>query len=223
MQRIRKLLFGNGRRTPENLPDDVREALERWRAGSGIDFGQAHFNTRYVILDVATSGLDPDGDRLLGIAALGLGRDGLILPDDAFALDLPEEVEEGGTLDRQLVELLEFLGRSPLVTYQAPFVGAFLRRLFEARLGLSFEPEWIDLAWVLPDLFKERIDNVVALDAWLEAFGIDVPGRRDPVADCVALARLLQLVLPRAAGRGADTAGKLVDIARARRWLRHSG
>lgn len=224
MRRLKQLIFGGADRSRATLSKDVRAALESWRLQPGAALDQPHFHTRYVVADVATAGLDSERDALLGIAGLGLGRGGVIVPVDAFALDFPaSEAVEPELLDRQLIAFLQFVGRGPLVTYQAPFVGAFLERLFEGRFGLHFQPEWIDLAWLLPDLFKERIDGLVPMDAWLEAFGIEVPGRRDALADSVAIARLLQVALPRAAERGADTPGKLIDIGRARRWLRPSG
>ena len=224
MGRLRQLIFGDGGSPRAALAGEVRSALESWRQQPGADLHQPHFHTRYVVVDIATSGLDSERDALLGIAGLGLGRGGVIVPGDAFALDFPAaEAVEPEVLDRQLAAFLLFAGRGPLVTYQAPFVGGFLERLFEQRFGLRFQPEWIDLAWLLPDLFKERIDGLVPMDAWLEAFGIEVPGRRDALADSVAIARLLQVALARAAERGADTPGKLIDIERARRWLRPNG
>ncbi|MGE5490842.1 MAG: hypothetical protein ACM31P_06125 [Actinomycetota bacterium] len=224
MRRLKQLIFGGSGNARASLSGDVRAALESWRLQPGADLDQPHFHTRYVVVDVATAGLDSERDAVLGVAGLGLGRGGIILPDDAFALDLPTSGEgDPELLDRQLTAFLLFAGRGPLVTYQVPFVGAFLERLFEERFGIHFQPEWIDLAWLLPDLFKEKIDGLVPMDAWLEAFGIEVPGRRDALADSVAIARLLQVALPRAAERGADTPGKLIDIGRARRWLRPSG
>lgn len=224
MRSLKNLIFGGSDKPRAALAADVRAALENWRLEPGPDLGLPHFHARYVATDVATAGLDSERDALLGIAGLGLGRGGIIVPDDAFALDFPAVQEvDPDLLDHQLMAFLRFAGRGPLVTYQVPFVGAFLARLFEERFGLSFQPDWIDLAWLLPDLFKERIDELVPMDAWLELFGIEVPGRRDALADSIAIARLLQVALPRAAERGADTPGKLIDISRARRWLRPSG
>lgn len=224
MQKLKQILFGGADKSAAGLAEDVRASLEAWRARPVTDFGQPHYQVRYVVVDVVTSGLRIGEDSVLGIAGIGLERGGLIAPDDAFALELAAAGDaDGDALDRRLAAFLRCIGRAPLVTYQAPFVGAFLERLFEDRFGLRFQPDWIDLAWLLPDLFKERIDGLVPMDAWLDTFGVEVPGRRDPLADSVALARLLQIALPRAVQRGADTPGKLIDIGRARRWLRHSG
>lgn len=224
MIKLKKFLFGNSDKPIAGLSDDVRTALEVWRRQAGAPLDQPHFHTRYVVVDVATAGLDSERDAVLGLAGLGLERGGIMAPDDAFALDLSTtDPLQSGLLDRQIMAFLQFAGQGPLVTYQAPFVGAFLGRLLAERFGLDFEPDWIDLAWLLPDLFKEKIDSLVPMDAWLAAFGIEVPGRRDALADSVAIARLLQVALSRAVQRGADTPGKLLDISRARRWLRPSG
>lgn len=221
MNKLKQLLFGGSSPLSASLEPTVRAALEAWRARpQGPEL--PHFQARYVVVDVATSGLHVGEDRLLAIAAVGLSRGAMILPDDAMALELGGEGHDE-RLDSNLAAFLRFIGDSPLVTYQAPFVGGFLNKLWMDRFGLAFEPEWIDLAWLLPELFKERIDGLVPLDAWLEAFAIQVPGRRDALADSVALARLLQVVLARAGERGADTAAKLLAIGKARRWLRHNG
>lgn len=222
MRNLKQLLFGAPGRA--ELAEDVRAALEAWRRLPAPDLDQYHFHTRYVLVDVATAGLESERGALLGLAGLGLGQGGLIVPEDALALDFAApEASDAASLDRRLLAFLNFAGKGPLVTYQVPFVGAFLERLLAERLDLQFQPVWIDLAWLLPDLFKEKIDGLVPLDTWLAAFGIEVPGRHDALADCLALARLLQLALPRAVERGADTPRKLADISRARRWLRPSG
>lgn len=224
MLKLKKLLFGNAEKSVAGLDENIRVALDAWRLERGAKSDQPHFHTRYLVVDVATAGLDSERDALLGLAGLGLGQGGVITPDDAFVIDFPAaDALPSKLLDRQLMAFLQFAGRGPLVTYQAPFVSAFLGRLLEERLGLDFRPEWIDLAWLLPDLFKEKIDSLVPMDSWLAAFGIEVPGRRDALADCVAIARLLQVALPRAMLRGADTPAKLIDISRARRLLRPSG
>ncbi len=223
MLKFTKKLFGGGIASPA-LPDDVAQALDLWRNMPAAPRDGAHFHTRYVALDVATAGLQAEDDALLGIAGVGIVRGGLVLPDDAFALDLPSEEPLAADQNaRQLMAVLQFSNKAPLVTYQAPFVGGFLEKALADGLGVNFQPEWIDLAWLLPDLFSEKIDEQVSMDVWLGAFGIEIPGRRDALSDALAMARLFQVALPRAVERGADTPGKLVDIAKARRWLRNSG
>lgn len=212
-----KRLFG-GEAGPE-LPADIAQRLAQWRKLPQTNRDGAHFYTRYVAVDVATAGLDATKDAILGIAGVGIIHGGVMVPDDAFAADLGSSGDPSDHL-QPLAAFLDYTGKCPLVTYQAPFVEGFLSKAMVSQLGVHFQPEWIDLAWLLPDLFSEIIVDQVPMDAWLEAFAIEIPGRRDALSDALAMARLLQVALPRAVARGADSPGKLADIAKARRHLR---
>lgn len=221
MFNLKKLLFGAAR-SPDSLPSDVGEALARWRAQPGAPVDTLHFHSRYVIIDIAAAGSDAENGSLRGIAAVAMGRGGVVQPGDILAMDLSGDDIDDAALDRQLMALLSFTAKCPLVSYRVPFVAGLLQPLFRERLGLDFQPSWIDLAWLLADLFKEKNDTVVPRDSWLEAFGIEGAAAGEPVASALALARLMQVALPRAAERGMDTPEKLVDAAQARRFLRQS-
>ena len=221
MFNLKKLLFG-GAASPANLAPEVRDALTAWRSQAGAALDKPHFHSRYVVVDIATTGTNAENGSLLGIAALAMGRGGVVQPGDALLIDLRGQDLDPAAIDRQLMALLAFTAKCPLVGYRVPFVAGVLQPLFRERLGLDFQPAWIDLAWLLADLFKEVADTVVPRDAWLESFGIAGGEVADPVANALALARLVQIALPRAAERGMETPGKLADAAQARRFLRQS-
>ncbi len=221
MLNLKKLLFGRGS-APAKLADDVRGALEAWRKLPAPPLDEPHFHSRYVVVDVSVAGLDAEVDALLGIAAVAVVRGGVVPPEEVIAIDFSGELE-ADAFDRQLMAFLAFMAKAPLVSYRVPLVRAFLERAFRERLGLDFQPDWIDLAWLLPDLFNERIDGIVPRDAWLESFHIPASPGRDSVVNAIALARLLQVALPRAVEREADTPGKVLEKAMARRQLRQSG
>jgi len=221
---LRKFLFKGGASSPANLSEDVRRALEGWRASKAPNLDEPLFHTRFVVIDIATSGPRAADDGLLGISAVGL-RKGAIVPDDAFALDLDnEEADEvdDAAVDRRLMAFLTYAAKAPLVTYHGPFVSGFLTRAFKERLGVDFQPQWIDLAWLLPSLFNEKSEVTVPLDDWLETFGIAGNERRDTMANTLMLARLFQMLLVRATGRDLTTAGKLVEESQAATFLRRS-
>lgn len=221
---LKKFLFKGGAGSPANLPEDVRLALEAWCASKAPGFDEPHFHTRYVVIDIATSGSNPAEDELLGIAAVGL-RKGAIQPADAFALDLGAEESEkidAAAVDRHLMAFLTYAAKAPLVTYHGPFVSGFLQRAFKERLGVDFQPQWIDLAWLLPSLFTEKSQVTVPLDDWLEMLGIAGTERRDTMANTLMLARLFQMLLVRATGREITTAGKLVEESQAATFLRRN-
>lgn len=216
---LKKFLFKNA--SPAHLPDDIKLALESWRSQPAASLEEAHFHTRYVVIDIASTGMNPETDELLGVAAAAV-RQSTILPDDAIFLDV-ESASDGDALDRQLVALLQFAARSPLVTYHVSYVGGFLQRLFKERLGVDFQPQWVDLAWLLPALFADKNSSVMPLDQWIAAFGLDEgSSRRSAMENTLMLARIFQMLLVRANGKGIDTAAKLIDESRASSFLRRT-
>lgn len=203
---------------PENLPENVRQALESWRASPAAALDEPHFHTRYVVIDVATIGPRAEQDGLLGISAVGL-QVGSIAAADAFALDISAD---DPTVDSQLAAFLTYAAKAPLVTYHAPFVGGFLQHVYRERLAVDFQPQWIDLAWLLPSLFNDKSPTVQPLDEWLELLAIDSGGRRDTMTNTLMLARLFQMLLVRANDQKILTAGNLIEESKSASFLRRT-
>lgn len=218
---LKNFLFKGGARSPGDLPEDVRRALDDWRASKAPALDGPHFHMRYVVVDIATSGARPTEDELQGISALGMHKGG-IYPADAFALDLSADDGDDAAVDRRLTAFLTYTAKAPLVTYHAPFVSAFLQRTYKERLGIDFQPQWVDLAWLLPSLFNEKSMVTLPLDDWLDMFGISSAGRRDTMTNTLMLARLFQMLLVRATGREIATPGKLVEESQAATFLRRN-
>lgn len=220
MLSLKKFLFRGG--APASLPDDVRASLEAWRASSAPSLGDLHYHTRYIVIDIVSSGLDPEKDQLLGIAASGVWQ-GAIQPDDTFYVDFSTLDGEDSALDRQLMAFLLFAAKAPLVTYHVPYVGGFLLRAFKERLGLDFQPQWVDMAWLMPSMFDDKCHTVMPLDHWLDIFGLGAgEGRRDAMANTLLLGRIFQMLLVRAVSKQVDTASQLVDESRASSFLRRT-
>jgi DNA polymerase-3 subunit epsilon len=218
---LKKFLAKGG--APAHLSDTLRAAVESWRQSKAPALDDAHFHIRYVVVDIASSGLKPETDELLGIAAAGVEHAGIVLPDDAGYLDFAG-IEAGDSLiDRKLMAFLQYTAKAPLVTYHVPYVGGFLQRAYKERLGIDFQPQWVDLAWLLPSLFEEKSYSLQTLDHWLDLFGLGAEtGRRDAMENTLLLARVFQMLLVRANGKGIDTAAKLVDESRASSFLRRT-
>lgn len=216
-----KNLFKGG--LPAHLSDDLKAAIEHWRTSRPPLLDEAHFHVRYVVVDIVSTGLKPESDELLGIAAAGIQGAGIILPDDAAYLDFAGLAGDDPAVDRQLVAFLHYAAKAPLVTYHVPYVGGFLQRAYKERLGIDFQPQWVDLAWLLPSMFEEKSHSLLSLDHWLELFGLGgESGRRDAMENNLLLARIFQMLLVRANGKGIDTAAKLVDESRASSFLRRT-
>lgn len=221
-----------------NLTVEQRLRLDAWRKLPRADLEASHMLTRYVIVDVEASGLNAEKDRLISIGAVAVNG-GLIDPLDAFEVVLRQERVSttenilvhgiGASAQREGVDpaeavlgFLEFAGNSPLIAYHSFFDQAMIERAARAWLGVKPVFDWIDLAWILPEMFAAQRDTVSGLETWQEIFGIQNFQRHNAVADCYATAQLLQIVLRRARVFEADTPAKLMLLEKSRRWLRHA-
>lgn len=215
---IKKFLFGDG--LNENLPPDVKSAVSAWLAQEAASLESSHFLTRYVVIDIASDGLDPASNKLTGIAATVVHQ-GIVSPEQSIYVDLTSADE--ATQTRQLAAFLRFIGKSPLVAYHVAFVSAFLQNLLRKRLGIAFTARWVDLAWLLPAMFDEISHKPIPLDDWLTAFGLDVgEGRRSPSENNLMLARLLQMLVVRAHAKGVDGVDALIGESKASSHLRRT-
>ncbi len=215
------------------------EALAAWQKRPAEDMSRSHFRTRYIVVDVESSGLNMVRDSLISIGAVAV-CEGVIDANDAFEVVLrQDEVSShenilihgiGGSAQREGVEpadallaFLDYVGRAPLVAYHAEFDRAMIGRALREFLGKDLDLPWIDLAWVMPELFRELIDGQVVLDEWLQRFDIENILRHNAVSDAYATAKLLLIAQARAVTQGKDSAAVFMDIERARRWVRRGG
>ena len=216
---LKKILFRE--RLLEHLPEDVIAAVQGWQQLPAMDGSEMHFHAHYVVVDIVTTGNSPEDDQVLGISAVRVWRKAIRTEESCY-VDLAVIGDEDGLI-RQLAAFLLFVGKAPLVTYHAPFVGGFLQKLFKEQLGLSFPQGWIDLAWLLPSMFEERSHAPVPLDFWIESFALDAgEERREAMDNTLLLAQLFLMLLARAGAKGVDTAGRLLDESRASSFLRRT-
>lgn len=218
MEVLRKL-FGQ-RRPTVALPEEVNALLEPYLALTALPTETHIDDVRFVVLDIATSGLNVETDCVTSIAAVVV-QGGYLQLQDAIYLDLDAARQKAGfTIERDLAHLLAFLGNAPVVAYPAPFVHAFLQPLFKASLGVEFAPAYLDLCLLLPELFREHGSRQLPLDHWLDCFGIEADGRQDPLVDALAEAKLWQVLLARAKQREILSLAQLSSQESARHWLR---
>lgn len=230
--------FGGDRASSAALTPEQNARLDAWRKLPLPDATRSHFQTRYIVADVETSGLNMVKDHLISIGAVGVSN-GMINPLDAFEVVLRQDIVSthdnilihgiGGSAQRDGVDpadalllFLEYVGKSPLVAYHAEFDQRFIARAMKRFLGATIELQWIDIAWVLPEIFRERIDAQVALDDWLQQFDIENIQRHNAVSDAYATAKLLQVAITQGASVGKDSVQAFVETVHARRTLRRA-
>lgn len=197
------------------LAAPAAERLARWRAAPEPDLEAPPASTRFVVVDVESTGLDLRADRLIAIGALTVDAMRIELGRAFYTiLRQPESSTRenilvhgiGGTQQREgedpveaLLAFLEYAGKAPLVGYHSAFDDGMLGKATREFLGMPFERPWIDLAYLAPDLVPDEARKRKHLDAWLELFDIEVFSRHDAIADALATAQLLLAVLARAA------------------------
>jgi DNA polymerase-3 subunit epsilon len=210
-------------------------ALQRYLALPEPGHGAALGALRAVVVDVEASGLDPFHDRLISIGAIGV-RAGLVHHGDAFEVVMRQERPSGeanilvhgigGTAQlagreaaAALLDFLAFAGKDPLVAFHADFDRILIERATAAALGIKTDNRWLDLALLAPALFPDQPEAARTLDDWLRRFGIENYARHDALADALATAQLLLVVLAEAARQGAGTWAQLVRLQHDQRWL----
>jgi len=231
-------LFGGASDHAVILTPEQRQALAVWQQLPADDPNRRHDIGRYVVVDVESSGLNMKKDRLISIGAVAL-VDGRLDFNDAFQVVLRQERVStnenilihgiGGSAQSEGVEPVEallaflaYLGKSQLVAYHAFFDQSMIDKAMNEYLGIELEQTWIDLAWVLPEFFPFRTNARVALDDWLQLFGIENILRHNALSDAYATAKLLQVVIAASARKGADSPNSFSKIEKTRRWIYES-
>ncbi|MGO9445911.1 MAG: PolC-type DNA polymerase III [Thiobacillaceae bacterium] len=178
----------------------------QWRALRKPDLHSSFEASRYVIVDVETSGLNPYRDSLIAIGAVAFVN-GQILLNDAFeavlrqaASSSPENILVhgiGGTgqslgMDpaQALLDFLNYAGTAPLIGFHASFDEAVLHRAMKANLGINFHPPWLDIALLAPALKPTLAGQLQSLDDWTGHLSIGNFARHSALADAYSTAQL---------------------------------
>lgn len=235
MNWLRKVFGGSDKGL---LSAEQQARLTAWQNLPEPDRNLPHRQMRYIVVDIEASGLDQNDDRLISIGAVAVDCS-VIQMIDAFEVVLRQDQVSsndnillhgiGASAQRDgvdpaeaLLQFLEYIGKAPLVAYHAFFDRSMIDRACKKYLGGALDLVWHDLAWILPEIFSDRISGIVGLDTWLEQFRIVNFQRHNAVSDCLATAQLLQIAMSRATDAGLDSSRQLELVERARRALRRS-
>jgi DNA polymerase-3 subunit epsilon len=208
MSWLSRLKTARGSQSP--LSEEAERALEAWHALTEPVHEHPHFESRYVVLNTEATGLDLERDRLLAVGAIAIDG-GLLHPQDAYYAQL--EPSPGDAL----ASLLGFTGRCPLVVFNATFNRTLLERAFARQLGFTPEFLWIDLYFLLPSLFPERLERPGRLADWMAAFEIETFQRHHALGDAWAIAQLFLAAQSRALSLAVTNPRALADHAHAYR------
>jgi len=213
------------------------QKLARWQALSEVDLRSPIDASRYVVVDVETSGLNVNKDRLIAIGAVAVVNGKIALRDSLEIVLLQQRVSDkqnilihgiGGTAQSEgvppidaLLTFLEYVGRDPLVAFHVEFDQTMIGRAIREYLGFKLKHPWADLAYVAPALYPELARRCRSLDHWMTHFGIGNYARHSALADAVATAELLLALRQKLEMRQATSFQGLRDMERERRRLTH--
>jgi DNA polymerase-3 subunit epsilon len=202
------------------------DRLRRWAALPAAQLALPHGRTRYVVVVPATARHALRHDRLISIGAVGVGRAQLDLADcfaavlrqpraradaDVLRHGVGAEAQLAGVDPKHaMLDFLDFVGKAPLVAFGAGVARPVVERAVKSILGVPFRPPWLDLAALLPALFRES--RCASRDEWQHRFGIAAGTRPDVLADAYATAQLLLAALDAAARAGWGNAAQLIAL-----------
>jgi DNA polymerase-3 subunit epsilon len=223
--------------TRPHLPalDAARSARRDALRKHDFDLKRPLADTRWVVVDVETGGLDAARDPLLAIGAVAIEHGRIVLGQSIeTGLRQSQETDASNILihgisgseqragqapHAALLDWLEFAQGSPRVAFHAAFDQAVLQREERGRLGLRLAAPWFDAAVLAPLLFPAAAAQCRQLDDWLAHFGIAAYARHGALADAYATAELWLVLLAAARRERLVTAHQLRRLMRARRWL----
>jgi DNA polymerase-3 subunit epsilon len=221
-------------RGPKLIPQQ-QQRLDAWESLPRTPLDAPVSETRCVVVDVETSGLNLREDRLISIGAVAVVNGKVALGDSFYVVLRQEAASEKGNIllhgigttaqlkgappIEALLAFLDYLGKAPLVAFHVTFDETMIRRALREYLGYSFKHPWLDLAYVMPALNPPLAHRYRALDDWIGHFGIRIDVRHNALADALATAQLFQVALAQGARKNITDFAGLRDLEKAQRWV----
>ncbi|MBU1276529.1 MAG: 3'-5' exonuclease [Proteobacteria bacterium] len=215
------------------LPAEARENL---MALEGLSSRAPAMAQRYVVVDLETTGLDYNRDRVVSVGAfrvvkghirLGevfneLANPGRGIPVESIKVHgiTPDNIRNARPAWEVFRDFLGFLGRDILVAHFARLDTYFLNRVMRVQYGMRLQNLVVDTvlmcraALIEPDPYGQKKGaKRCSLDALAIRYGLEVPERHTALGDAMATALILQRLLPEMAQAGWSTLGDLVRVA----------
>lgn len=207
--------------------------MHAWRALPEPSMQSPIADSRYVVVDVESSGLNIAKDRLIAIGAVAIVHGKIRLGDSLEIVLQQTAVSDnenilihgiGGTAQRSgtppadaLLTFLEYLDKDPLIAFHSDFDEGMIGRAVQHYLGIHFRHVWTDLAYVAPALYPQLTHRNRSLDDWLSHFHIGNYARHSALADAQATAELMLALSPALRKHSVQNVRDLRALERAQR------
>jgi len=214
---------------------EAAQRLADWKKLPEIGAQPPLDGTRFVVVDVETSGLNLAQDHLIAIGAIAVKNSRIVL-GESFEIILQQQnvsardnilihgisgqaQTEGVAPAEALLRFLEFLGKDPLIAFHVTFDQTMIRRAMKEFLGFDFRHRWTDLAYIAPALNPVLKYRHRSLDDWTGHYGIQNFSRHSALADSLSTAQLFLVLARLAEEKNIRHLKGLEYLEKAQRWI----
>jgi len=205
---------------PRQIEDSVRQQVSELPAPAPLSEDTLR-RQRWVVLDLETSGLNTNRDQVLSIGAVVI-EDGAIDFGQQFERTLyqrdhkltssvlihglgPSAIAAGCDPADALLDLMAFIGDSPVLAFHAPFDQRMLTRALKDHLGYRLQHVFFDIAELAPLLNPQITLREAGLDDWTACFGLEAIERHNASADAMVTAELALVLFSQARRQQLDS------------------
>ena len=205
------------------LDSEQQARLARLSAPQALDDTPLE-SCRLVVVDLETSGLNVNRDRILSVGAVVV-ENGCIDLGSQYECTLfqenhrvtesvlihgiaPSEVARGVAPADALLDFMAFADNAVFVAFHAAFDQRMLQRGLRQTLNTRLRHAFLDVAELAPMLYPE-VTGRKTLDDWQDYFQLRNSQRHHAAADALATAEILLILLSRARAQGILTLAEL--------------
>ena len=205
------------RKRGATLNEVQQSRRERLPTAQPMDTTPLH-ETRLVVMDLETSGLDTRRDKVLSIGAVVIEQNAIDMGTqyectlyrenhkvtEAILIHgiAPSDIAEGRDAADALLDFMEFSGECVFMAFHAGFDQRMLRRGLREDLGKRLQHAFIDIAEMAPMLCPEAKVGRGGLDDWQTHFHLNNSQRHNAAADALATAEIALILLSKARAQG---------------------
>jgi len=218
---------------PRQIGEQVRQRVAQLKPAAALSEDTLR-TQRWVVLDLETSGLNTQRDQVLSIGAVVI-EDGAIDFSQQFERTLyqrdhkltssvlihglgPSAIAAGCDPVEALLDLMRFIGDSPILAFHAPFDQRMLARALKDHLGYRLQHPFFDVAELAPLLNPQITLREAGLDDWTACFGLEAIERHNASADAMVTAELALILFSQARRQHLDSPAQLDQHLQ--RWRR---